>query len=198
MRVTSGEWKGFPLDFPKDRTFRPTQEKVRAAVFNILQSQIRGADFLDLYCGTGAMGFEAISRGASTVTLVDTNSRFAEKNRDASVARLLPETQDETRRRITVVSATVPDYLRQVNQSFDVIFMDPPWDQEGLYKDTFRLIAGSDILRLDGVLCCEYPKRLEFALPSGLAIGHQYAYSDTRVSMIFRREVTHASGDLPG
>jgi 16S rRNA (guanine(966)-N(2))-methyltransferase RsmD len=198
MRITSGKWKGFPLDYPKDRTFRPTQEKVRSAVFNVLQYQTSGADFLDLYCGTGAMGFEAISRGASTATLVDSNVRFAEKNRESSMSRLLPEAQVDARRQVTVVRSTVPDYLRKTHLSFDVIFMDPPWDQVGLYEDTFRLIAGSDILRLDGVLCCEYPKRLEFALPSGLAIGHQYAYSDTMVSMIFRREVTHASGDLPG
>lgn len=196
MRITSGEWKGFPLSYPKDRKFRPTQEKVRSAIFNVLQSRLEGSDFLDLYCGTGAMGFEAISRGAATVTMVDVDVRFAGRNRDASVARVASETQRGYQNRITLVRASARDYLKRYRATFDVIFMDPPWDQVALYEDTFRLLSGSDILRPDGVLICEHPKRLELTLPKGLAVGDRYSYSDTVVSMIYRQEVSDASSDL--
>ncbi|NBV83161.1 16S rRNA (guanine(966)-N(2))-methyltransferase RsmD, partial [bacterium] len=77
MRIAAGVLKGFPIVYPRNRAFRPTQEKVRAAVFNIIQDRLSGAEFLDLCCGTGAMGLEALSRGAQSITLVDMDVRYA-------------------------------------------------------------------------------------------------------------------------
>jgi len=196
MRIAAGVLKGFPIVYPRNRAFRPTQEKVRAAVFNIIQDRLSGAEFLDLCCGTGAMGLEALSRGAQSITLVDMDVRYAGQNRDDSVSRLLPEIQADYRRRITVVRASARDFIRRARQQFDFIFMDPPWDREALFPDTLRLLGGSDILRPGGSIICERPTRMELALPDSLHVRCDYFYGDTIVSIIQWREGVHAHSNL--
>ena len=118
MRIVAGELKGRRLASPPRRsaTVRPTSDRVREAVFSIL-GEIEGARALDLYCGTGALGIEAISRGAAQATLVDTHTALARRN----VVDLGIGDSCE------VVRSDARLYLRRTRGSFDLVFCDPPY-----------------------------------------------------------------------
>ncbi len=118
MRVVAGELGGRRLHSPPRRSaaVRPTTDRVREALFSIL-GDVEGAAVLDLYCGTGALGIEAVSRGAAGATLVDTHTTLARRN----VSDL------ELGDRCEVVRADARAYLRRTRRSFDLIFCDPPY-----------------------------------------------------------------------
>ena len=116
MRIVSGTWGGRKLVTPRGGDLRPTSDRVREAIFSIL-GDISGARVLDLYCGTGALGLEALSRGAAEATFVD--------NRTATVARNLQAL--EAGERATLVRAGARRFLAGCEQHFDLIFCDPPY-----------------------------------------------------------------------
>lgn len=186
MRIIAGEYKGFPLVYPKDQGFRPTQEKVKAAIFNILKETVSNAVFLDLCCGTGGMGLEALSRGASFATFVDLDTEFVAKNRLQILDRVGNDRRSEVDRQIRIVRSSIAAYLRRETQSMDVIFLDPPWDHFDVYREAFLLLSTSSVLAQSGVLVCEHPKQLPLELPVGLRLGPQYFYRRTVVSLIYK------------
>ncbi len=118
MRIVAGELKGRRLASPPRRSaaVRPTSDRVREAVFSIL-GDIEGARALDLYCGTGALGIEAVSRGAAGATLVDTHTALARRN----------VTELGLRDRCEVVRSDARVYLRRARRLFDLVFCDPPY-----------------------------------------------------------------------
>ncbi len=118
MRVVAGELKGRRLVSPPRRAaaVRPTADRVREALFSIL-GDVQGASVLDLFCGTGALGIEALSRGAGHAVLVDARTSLA--NRNVSQLGL--------RDRCEVVRSDVPRFLRRAAGRFDLIFCDPPY-----------------------------------------------------------------------
>ncbi len=116
MRVVAGELGGRHLVAPRGWRVRPTSDRVREAVFSAL-GEISGARVLDLYCGTGALGIEAVSRGAAVATLIDRDIRPALGN----VRNL--ELQDS----VDLVRADPVDWLRRGEGEFDLIFLDPPY-----------------------------------------------------------------------
>jgi 16S rRNA (guanine966-N2)-methyltransferase len=118
LRIVAGELRGRRLHSPPRRSaaVRPTADRVREALFSIL-GEVRGATVLDLYCGTGALGIEAVSRGAAGAVLVDTHTAMARRN----VSELgLAD-------RCEVVRADARAYLRRTRRAFDLIFCDPPY-----------------------------------------------------------------------
>jgi 16S rRNA (guanine966-N2)-methyltransferase len=118
LRIVAGELKGRRLQTPPRRSVavRPTSDRVREAVFSIL-GDIEGERALDLYCGTGALGIEAISRGAAEATLVDTHTSLARRN----VAEL------GIGDRCEVVRSDARAYVRRTRRAFDLVFCDPPY-----------------------------------------------------------------------
>jgi 16S rRNA (guanine(966)-N(2))-methyltransferase RsmD len=116
VRVVAGALRGRRLEAPKGDAVRPTADRVREAAFSIL-GDVSGARVLDLYCGTGAMGIEAVSRGAASAELVDTEPAPAQSN----VSALGIED------RCTVVRADALDYLRLADTRYDLVFCDPPY-----------------------------------------------------------------------
>jgi 16S rRNA (guanine966-N2)-methyltransferase len=135
LRITGGELGGRRIHGPKGDKVRPTTERVREAVFSIL-GEVSGARVLDLFCGTGALAIEALSRGAMEATLVDTHPAAARKNLEAL---------DLTDRARTVRSDVIR-FLRRAEQgSYDLILCDPP------YRLADRLTAELDPL-VQGVL----------------------------------------------
>jgi 16S rRNA (guanine966-N2)-methyltransferase len=118
MRVVAGELKGRRLAPPPRRSaaVRPTADRVREALFSIL-GEIGGARVLDLFCGTGALGIEALSRGAASAILVDTHTALARRN----VSEL------GLAARCDVVRSDALRYLRRARRQFDLIFCDPPY-----------------------------------------------------------------------
>ncbi|MDR2340534.1 MAG: RsmD family RNA methyltransferase, partial [Deltaproteobacteria bacterium] len=123
IRIISGDKRGLRLHLPKDPSFRPTQAKVREAVFSMLQGKERDARVLDLYAGSGSMGFEAISRGASFCLFCEDSDEALEvlsKN-----VALFPK----RRKDLETMRLNLPQELRQISfrEPFDLIFMDPPY-----------------------------------------------------------------------
>jgi len=152
MRIITGKFKNREILAPEGLSTRPTSARLREALFNICQMYIEDADFLDLFAGSGAMGIEAISRGASNSTFVDEDAicvRLIEKN----VANL--GIQDQAR----VCQRDVFEQLKQMNRQFDIIYADPPYDREwnGIpYSDeVIRLVVEGKLLKEGGVLFIE-------------------------------------------
>jgi len=164
MRILSGIYRGQRLLFPEHDVLRPTQEKVRAAVFNILQKDIMECRFLDLCCGTGSMGIEALSRGAKYVHFVDLNTTLLTEN----IARLKP-TPEDSQWKVTAASST--RFLSTLRpDSFDVIFFDPPWKETDLYAEALAMIAKTKCLSETGTLFIEHHRDQNptpYPLPGG-------------------------------
>ncbi len=189
MRIVSGRYKGLGLAYPKNRDFRPTQEKVRAAILNSLGARVQGAWFLDLCCGTGAMGIEALSRGAAGVVLVDTDVTFAKQN----VAKVLAFDPELDVSCIQVIRGDVLRVLTRLDRPFGAVFSDPPWPiatpfYDHLFGPSLLGVLANDILAPEGVLVCEHPKSLSFSPPDSVFESSKTTrYGDTMVSMFHRK-----------
>ncbi len=127
MRIVGGNWRGRRLTLAPGAELRPTPDRVRETLFNWLQPLIAGSRCLDLFAGSGALGFEAVSRGAERAVLVD---------RDTEVVRQLQRERDRLQSAaIEIVQAHALDYLGGMAITFDVVFLDPPFAQRGLLAD---------------------------------------------------------------
>lgn len=152
MRVITGTARGRKLKEPKGFDVRPTTDMVKEAVFNIVQYDVEGRRVLDLFCGTGQMGIEALSRGAAEVVFVD-------ENRDS--VKLTRENLALCGFEARVEQTDSVSYLERCG-SFDLIFVDPPYDT-GLINSALRKIMQVDILSPGGIIICE--SRREKTMP---------------------------------
>jgi 16S rRNA (guanine966-N2)-methyltransferase len=119
LRIIGGAWRGRKLRFPAGAAIRPTPDRVRETLFNWLGAATRGARCLDLFAGSGALGLEALSRGAAHVTFVEVNEAAARALR----ARLVEWQASDAR----VERADALRYLAGAAQSYDIVFLDPPF-----------------------------------------------------------------------
>lgn len=119
MRIIAGTARGRRLFTPDDRTIRPTSDRVRENLFNILAGGIEDGLFLDLFCGTGAIGIEALSRGAARATFVDASETALRLTRQNLLHCQLAQ-------RATCLKLTLPEQLCRAPEPYDVIFVDPP------------------------------------------------------------------------
>ncbi len=159
LRIIGGQWRGRRLAFPDVSGLRPTPDRVRETVFNWLQGVIEGARCLDLYAGSGALGFEAASRGAGQVVLVDADTRVATRLRE-HVTALGAE-------QIEVVHASAQSYLATTPEPFDIVFLDPPFRQ-GLLAEVVAMLGTRTLLKPGGYVYMEAEAELgEPALPDG-------------------------------
>ena len=134
LRIIGGRWRGSRIVFPALPAIRPSPDRVRETLFNWLQQQIVGARCLDLFAGSGALGLEALSRGAAHVTFVD---------REPQVGRHLAQTLERLGSRdATVVVEDAPRFLLRPAQPFDIVFLDPPFDSTVLEQVASRLQQG--------------------------------------------------------
>lgn len=134
LRIVGGRWRGMRIDFPDVAAIRPSPDRVRETLFNWLQTHISGARCLDLFAGSGALGIEALSRGASAVTFVD---------REPQVSRHLTQTLQ----RLGASGATVKTedavrFLERTPEPFDLVFLDPPFASTLLQAVFARLPQG--------------------------------------------------------
>lgn len=146
VRIIAGKWRGRRLKVPDVKDLRPTPDRVRETVFNWLAPIMPGAHCLDLFAGSGALGFEALSRGAASVTMVD---------QSASVVALLKEELTAWGADNAVIyRANVPAQLQAVQTPFDVVFLDPPYQENLLlpcchYLETHGYLAESAYIYLE-------------------------------------------------
>lgn len=152
MRVITGSARGRKLKTPENYDIRPTTDNVKESVFNIIQFDIEGRRVLDLFAGTGQLGIECLSRGASSAVFVDQSREAVKIVKDNLKACGLTG---------TVVQADAMSFLRTCGK-FDIIFVDPPYDSD-LYESVLNTVNSIDILSDGGIIICE--SRRERALP---------------------------------
>jgi 16S rRNA (guanine(966)-N(2))-methyltransferase RsmD len=126
VRINAGEWRSRQLRFPEALGLRPTPDRVRQALFNWLGQELHGMTCLDLFAGSGALGFEALSRGADAVVMVEQNSAVHRALMDN--ARLLKA------ERAQILREDALQFLARDQQQFDVVFLDPPFGQDWLNR----------------------------------------------------------------
>ena len=180
MRVISGTSKGRKLATPKNLSLRPTSDRVKESIFNILSGRIEGRMVLDLFAGTGNLGIEALSRGAKKVT-------FVEKGRDALklIRRNLARFGLEERSGVLPIDASrAIEILNQEGKTFDLIFMDPPYEK-GLIERTLTKLNLHPIYHRDSILVIEHHRR-EFLSPAihGWSLIRQRRMGDTVISFL--------------
>ena len=157
MRIIAGKYRGRRLKSPPSAQTRPTSDRLRETLFNVLAPRIDGARFLDLCAGTGAVGIEALSRGAEHVTFVDQSRRMCSLIESNTSALGIDESDVE------IVNADASEYLRRhakkERRPFDVIFFDPPYDAD--YEVVLNLIAehASQLIGEDAVAIVEHYKK---------------------------------------
>jgi len=184
MRIIGGEFKSRLISMPKVAGIRPTQDKVREAVFNIL-GDITERRVLELFAGSGAFGMEAISRGAGHVTFVDDDSRCV-----GTIAANLKSLGIEASRYEIIRGDAVKIFpkLAQRGEKFDIIFMDPPYYRE-LAKKCLINADSCDILSHIGLVVVEHFKK--DILPTGLGVlvsNQERKYGDTAIT-IFKKSI---------
>jgi 16S rRNA (guanine966-N2)-methyltransferase len=137
LRIIGGKWRGRKIHFPDVEGLRPTGDRIRETLFNWLAGWVEGANCLDLFAGSGALGFEASSRGARSVTLVDVDHQVI-----AALKQTIAELSADT---ITLIQGSAAKVLQQ-NGSFDILFLDPPFNYSDL-NPLLETLANSEILK---------------------------------------------------
>ena len=171
MRVTGGTGRGRRLRVPAGDRVRPTSDKVKQALFNILGDRVNGAEFLDLFAGAGGIGIEALSRGARRAVFVDDARRSLTVVRQNLV-------QAGMEGRGQVVAAKAESYIRKAGEQYDFVFLDPPYTTEIL--PLLELIAGSALLAPDAVVVTEHFKKQPSPTQAGdLMLFREAVYGDT-------------------
>jgi 16S rRNA (guanine966-N2)-methyltransferase len=185
VRIIGGRWRGSKLPVADVAGLRPTADRVRETLFNWLQAVVPGARVLDLFAGTGALGFEAASRGAAQVVLVERDPALAASLR-ASAARLHAEN-------VEVVCDDALHWLtRDPAAHFDIVFLDPPF-ADALWRPA--LVALQPWLAADAWLYLESPREGERIVPDGCISHREGATREVRYALYRRGAATLA--DVP-
>ena len=184
MRIIGGEYRSRLIEMPKGVQIRPTQDRVREAVFNVL-ADVNGRRVLDLFAGSGAYGIEALSRGASYATFVENNSRCLEVIVSNLSSLEIPESKYTILRSSAYMALS---RLEKDGEQFDLIFVDPPYHKD-MAKKCLLYIDYYDILRQAGLVVVEHFKAdsLEADLET-LVPEKERKYGDTVIT-IFKKPV---------
>ncbi len=177
MRVIAGKYKGRALFSPKDESVRPTTDRIKENVFNLLQRKIPGCAFLDLFGGSGAMTIEALSRGAKESVTVDISRdsiALIKKNFSkigiGKEARLLECGYDAAARLLS-------------GKKFDVVFLDPPYKAD-FYETLLDSIKENALLAEEGVVVFEHASERPLRLPFGWIAADERRYGSVTVSIL--------------
>jgi len=148
MKIISGRLKGRLIEMPKG--IRPTSDKVREALFEILKDRIEGASFLDLYCGSGPIGIEALSRGVKNVSFVEKDARcIAILKKNLALLQLS---------KINIYARDALRWIKENKEGFDIVFLDPPYYKD-MAKKTLIALSDCDILARNALIIIEAYKK---------------------------------------
>ncbi len=185
MRIITGSKRGKKLVTLEGEQVRPTTDRVKESLFNILQFQLEGRRFLDLFAGSGQIGLEALSRGAAFAVFVDSSKesiRVVEKN--------LQSTGFESQAK--VVMADYASYLRGCRERFDIAFLDPPY-HAGLLEKALPEVA--ERMNPGGVILCEHPKDENLPETAGMFVRQKcYRYGKIMLTA-YRQPVADEEGE---
>ena len=181
MRVITGKARGIQLKTPDGMATRPTADRVKEALFSIIQFDVPGARVLDLFGGTGQLGIEALSRGAKSAVFVDAGE---------PACRLIRENLRRTKLEAdaTVIRSDYLAYLQRCREKFDMIFLDPPY-AEVFLENALNCIAEIDILQSGGIIIAERPagKELPWEL-DGFTRSKDYKYGTVLLTVYRKNE----------
>ena len=148
VRIIAGQWRSRKIEFLNLKSVRPTSDRVRETLFNWLSTSISNARCLDLFAGSGALGFEALSRGAAGAVLVDNNARVCEKLKEQ--AKTLKANN------IRIVHQEATQFVTDCRESFDIVFIDPPFNSN-LAVTLAQTLPSSPILNSNTTVYIEIP-----------------------------------------
>lgn len=158
LRVIAGEARSVPLITVDGEATRPTTDRIKETLFNILQTEIEGCRFLDLFAGSGQIGIEALSRGASYAC-------FAES--DAKAFECIDQnlTKTKLKDKALLLKGSVPAILRRLESenAFDIVFLDPPYAKVECYKDALGALWEYKIVSSDSIVVCEADLKTDFS-----------------------------------
>lgn len=183
MRIIAGEARGRRLFAPDGLDTRPTSDRVRESLFGILNRVIPDARVLDLFSGSGALGLEAISRGAAFATLVDHAS--------ASI-RAIRRNVETVRAgdRVEVLMSDWRAALDRMHGPYDLVFLDPPYRMTEVYAQVIRALDERGLLAADAWIVMESARDAEISLPEGFACVDSRRYGQTVITMARREEAS--------
>ena len=176
MRVISGKARGVTLKTPVGMQTRPTADRVKEAMFSIIQFDLPGARVLDLFGGTGQLGIEAVSRGAKHAVIVDASEQACRLIKE-NLRRAKMEAEAQ------VMRGDYLQYLSGCREQFDIIFLDPPY-AEVFLENSLKKISEIDILQSGGIIVAERP--VEKALNcvfEGFSRSKDYKYGNTLLTL---------------
>lgn len=186
MRIISGTYGGRRLtSLPGDNT-RPTGDKLKETLFNIIGPYFRGGKALDLYAGSGALGIEAVSRGIDEAVLVETN-----REAQAVIKENIKLTKEEHKFELLTAPAIVSlDTLANRQDKFKLVFLDPPYDKQTIEADIQKLLD-KDLLADIALIVCETSRHVELPETIGdLSVWHHKKYGQTRLTIYLKGEIT--------
>jgi 16S rRNA (guanine966-N2)-methyltransferase len=158
MRIISGKYRSRPLRALAGLDVRPTSDRLRETMFNVLTAgapaALDGTAWLDLYAGTGAVGIEALSRGAGSVTFVEKTKQAARAIRENLKSLEINDGAD-------VMEQDVLKALPQLDDQYDYCFFDPPYRMEGQYEGVLRALSELSVMKPGGVVIAEHDKRFD-------------------------------------
>lgn len=177
MRIVGGAYYKRSIKAPK-KGVRPTKGIVREAIFNIISDRVINAVVLDIFAGSGALGIEAISRGAEHCTFVEKNPAALRTNITAL----------SLHKQVTILAHDFRRALRLVKKGeFDLIFADPPYNKK-LTQNTIDLVKRHALLASNGILIIEHSPREKISIPDTFAMFKHKKYGDTAVTFITHRK----------
>ena len=180
MRVITGTARGRRLKELQGMDTRPTTDRVKEAIYSIIQFEVEGRKVLDLFAGTGQMGIEALSRGAAHCTFVDVRKDAVQLVKDNLVHTELAD-------RATVVQSDYLAYLSQSKGTFDVVILDPPYESEML-KKALQMITRIDNISENGIIICEKGSDSAWPeVPAPYELQKEYRYGKIQVALYRRR-----------
>lgn len=177
IRIIAGMWRGRKLDVLDSPGLRPTPDRIRETLFNWIHQEIVAARCLDLFAGTGALAFEALSRGAKEVVMVESSPKLIES--------LKQHAETLGSKNHTIQLADAMSWLKQGIKGFDIIFLDPPFGQDYIGKCCATIIEES-LLNDNGMVYIESEKNL--TLPDGWELQKQTKAGQVQ-SMLIKRAV---------
>lgn len=178
MYILGGKLKGKRLANCKTNSIRPAMALVRKSIFDTLRDFVIDTEVLDLCAGTGILGIEALSRGAKSLTLVDS---------DKNAIKLIGKNLELCKLKASVIWGILPKVLNKAsfkNKEFDLIFLDPPYGQSNLIEGVLKAIVLNNLITKDGLISIESELKSDFLLPNELKPYKEKRYGNTKVTML--------------
>jgi len=182
LRILGGDFKGKKLKSIKKSKIRPTSARAKTSIFDVLKDEIEGKEILDLYAGSGALGIEALCRGADFVTFVDSSHKSTN-----IIKKNIEELNFKDKTRVFRLDSL--KFIRRESEErkrYDIIFCDPPYQKETISK-ILDSIAEFDILNENGIFILEHHKKEKLIQKENLELVKEKRLGDTVVSFFIKR-----------